>query len=200
MRRIEKEELKQLSKFMVEQFWEQEQMQKMFNGIQQEKAKAIAVNLGYFDIEYFFKYGDIFIYDNDITGAIVGIEYKKLSLIKELPYVFKGSKVLRQLSKEDRNKIKQNSKQINKVHNRKWSEKYCKEPYYILQFGIDKNKRGNGIAREMLQYLFDFVKEKNIVLETLTSSNIPIYQHFGFEVKEFFESGEFKEFRMIKSL
>lgn len=203
MRRIRKEELKELSNFMVAQFFEGEQMQKMFLGINQERAKEFAVQLVYIDLEYFFKYGDIFIYDDNIVGAIVGIEYNKVSLLKKIPFHFKGNKILSKMSKEEIQKIKENSKIINEVHNAKWCKKYCKNPYYIIQFAIDKEKRGNGIAREMMEYLFNYVNNQNgyIVLETLKSENVPIYEHFGFEIKETFETKnkQLKEYRMIRS-
>lgn len=202
MRRINKEELKQLTNFMVEQYFDKEELQKMFSGINQEKAKKLAKEMVLFEMEYLFKYGDIFIYDDNITGAIIGIQYKKMSLLKSLPAALKTNKIFNKFTKDEIKKIKQNKKIINEVHNSKWFKKYCKNPYYCIQFAIDKEKRGNGIAREILEFLFDFVKKQNdyIVLETLTSSYVPIYEHFGFEVKEIYETKnkDLKEFRMLK--
>ena len=64
--------------------------------------------------------------------------------------------------------------------------------------------RGKGIARKMLEELFDYASKTNscIVLETFTESNVPMYKHFGFKVKEFFETEnkELKEYRMLKKI
>ena len=71
-------------------------------------------------------------------------------------------------------------------------------------FAIDKNSRGKGLCREMLEYLFDYAGAKNtcMILETHDKENIPIYEHFGFTLVETKESGDasFAEYRMIKNL
>ena len=204
MRKINKEELEKLSNFMVEQYFEKEELQKTFYGVNQNKAKDIAVKMVFLEMEYYFDNGDIFVYDDNLTGAIIGIEYKKMSILKALPSAFKTNKILSRFSKEEINKIKENKKMLNKVHSSKWFKKYCKNPYYCAQFAIAKDKRGQGIAREMFEFLFDHAKDRtdNIMLETLSEDYVPICKHFGFEVKEVFETDdkEFKEYRMLKKV
>lgn len=176
----------------------------MFSGIDQEIAKNMAEKLLYYDMAYFFKYGDVFIYDNSITSVIIGMQNKKMSLLKRIPFALKSNVILRKLSKEELNIIKENSKVISEVHSTKWFKKYCKNPYCFLQFAVDKNKRGQGIARKMLENFFDYVSITNnyIVLETLTKSNVAIYEHFGFETMEVYETKnkELREYRMLKRI
>ena len=176
MRRIKESELKKLSEFIIEQFWEKEEMQQMFKGFNEKRAKKIATNLSYSELLYMYKKGDIFIYDNNITGAIVGINPKKLLTIQRLFIALKSNKILKELSKEEINLLKENTVLIKEVHSSKWFKKYCKNPYYFAQFGIEKEKRGQGIARKMLEN--------------------------GFEIKETVETKnkELKEYRMIKKL
>lgn len=204
MRRIKEEELSLLSSFMLEQFFEKEEMQQMFKNIEPSKAKHIATEIVYYELLYMYKYGDIFIYDDNITGAIVGIEAKKIFTFKRILLSFKASKVFKNFSKKEMKCLTDNIVIIKEVHSTKWFKKYDKNPYYFAQFGIDKRKRGEGIAREMLEFLFDYTKSnfKNIVLETLTESNVPIYEHFGFELKEqnSTEKEQMKEYRMLKRL
>lgn len=204
MRRIKEQELPKLCHFLIEQFFEKEELQKMFSGIDQDVAKNMAEKLLYYDVAYFFKYGDIFVYDNDITSVIVGMQSKKMSLLKRIPFALKSNVILRELSKEELSLIKENSKVISEVHSTKWFKKYCKNPYYFLQFAVDKNKRGQGIARKMLENFFEYVSITNnyIVLETLTESNVAIYEHFGFETMEVYETRnkELKEYRMLKRI
>lgn len=204
MRRIKEEELTKLCHFLIEQFFEKEELQKIFSRIEEGRAKSIAEKLLYCDVGYFFKYGDIFIYDNDITSVIVGMQSKKLSLFREIPFALKGHAILKKLSKEELKLIKENSKVVHEVHQAKWFKKYTKNPYYLLQFAVDKNKRGQGIARKMLEEVFEYVSTTNnsIVLGTLTESNVPIYEHFGFETKEVYETKnkELKEYRMVKRI
>ena len=204
MRRIKESELKKLSEFIIEQFWEKEEMQQMFKGFNEKRAKKIATNLSYSELLYMYKKGDIFIYDDNITGAIIGIDPKKLLTIQRLFIALKSNKILKELSKEEINLLKENTILIKEVHSSKWFKKYCKNPYYFAQFGIEKEKRGQGIARKMLEKFFEYVKQNYnyIVLETLTDSNVAMYEHFGFEIKEIVETKnkELKEYRMIKKL
>ena len=204
MRKIEEKELSKLSEFMVEQFWEKEEMQQMFKGFEEARGKKIATNLVYSELLYLYKKGDIFTYDKNITGAIVGIDPKKLITIQRILIALKSNKILKELSKEEINLLKKNTVLIKEVHSNNWFKKYCKNAYYFAQFGIAKDKRGQGIARKMLEEFFEYVKQKYncIVLETFTDSNVAIYEHFGFEIKEVSETEnkELKEYRMIKKL
>ena len=84
MRRINESELEKLSEFMIEQFWGKEEMHQMFKGFNKEKGKSIATNILYMELLYFYKKGDIYIFDDDITGAIVGIQAKNLFSIQRI--------------------------------------------------------------------------------------------------------------------
>lgn len=204
MNEIKEKELIKLSEFMIEQFFEKEEMQQMFQGFDTERAKKIAIDIACFELTYLNERGNVYIYDDAITAAIVGIEAKKLFTIKRLVLSFKANKILKQLTNEEFMLLKKNMKLIKEVHNIKWFKKNCKNPFYIVQFAVDKNKRGQGIAREMLEELFQYVSVNNdyIVLETLTESNVPIYEHFGFETMEVYETKnkELKEYRMLKRM
>lgn len=56
----------------------------------------------------------------------------------------------------------------------------------------------------MLEELCAYTKDKNnyIALDTLTEANVPMYEHFGFELKEDCESKckQLKEYSMIKTI
>ena len=204
MKRIKEADLEKLAEFMIEQFWEKEEMQQMFKGFDEARGKSIATKLGFSELLYIQKKGDIFIFDDNITGAIVGIEAKKLLTIQRILLALKSNKILDELSKEEIDLLKENTKLIKEVHSSNWFKKYNKTPYYFAQFGIAKNKRSQGIARKMLEPFFEYVSTTNnyIVLETLTKSNVPIYEHFGFEIMEVYETKnkELKEFRMLKRI
>lgn len=115
MRRI-KEELHSLSSFMLDQFFEKEEMQVMFKDINPKKAKKLSTDLLYYELLYMFKKGDIFIYDDNIGGAIVGIESKKLMTISRFFLSLKASKQLKQLTKEELSILEKNIKIIKEVH------------------------------------------------------------------------------------
>lgn len=204
MRRAKENELRQLADFMIEQFYEKEELQMMFAGFDPTIGKKIAQEMLYFELLYFYDKGDILVYDDEISGVIVGIDAKKLFSLRRILLALKANQVLKELSKDEILRLKENSKIIQKVHSFSWFKKYGKKLYYIAQFGIDKSKRGHGIARKMLEFVFEQAKEKAeyVVLETFTFSNVAIYEHFGFEQKEVnkAEGKEFAEYRMIKKL
>ena len=75
---------------------------------------------------------------------------------------------------------------------------------YLKTLGIAKDKRGSGLFREMIEFVFDYTKKQNpeLVLETFSDRNASIYQHFGFEIIEIVESKDkqIKQYRMLKKL
>lgn len=205
MRRIKQDELEKLSSFIVEQFFEKEEMQVTFKGIDPIKAKSVLVKMEKYELLYFYKYGDIFVYDDNMTSVVVGIDIRNSGFFKKIPFILKSNSMLSELSKEELKLIKENSKVIREVHSLTWFKKYLKKkPYYFAQFAVNKDARGKGIARKMLEDLFAYIRDKNnyIVLETLTEVNVPMYEHFGFELKESCESKckQLKEYRMIKTI
>ena len=108
------------------------------------------------------------------------------------------------LSREERKLLIQNAKVVNEVRKGNWYKKYCKEtPYYLAIFAIDKDARGKGLCREVLEFLFEHAQKTNtsIVLETHTKGNVPIYEHFGFKLMETAESKNkmLTEYRMMKT-
>ncbi|EOH74357.1 Predicted acetyltransferase involved in intracellular survival and related acetyltransferases [Enterococcus malodoratus] len=67
---------------------------------------------------------------------------------------------------------------------------------------VAKEARGTGVLRKMLTTVIDECQKENkdIVLETMTEANVPIYQHFGFELIEYHTSPNvpFAEYCFIK--
>ena len=189
MRKIREEELQLAANFIVEQFWDKEVMQLMYRNFEEAAAKKLAVEIEYQQLQTYLKYGDIFIYDDDISGAIVGIASRKLLSLSFLLHCFiRLRKDLTGLSKKEKAVLKRNLKTVNEAHRLRWFKNHCKDSYYIAQFGIDKQKRGQGIAREMLEFIFEQYKNKAIILETNSTTNIPIYEHLGFDLVETHEN------------
>ena len=189
---------------MIEQFFEKEELQQMFRGVDEERARKTAENIVACELGYFFRYGDVLVNGSDLASAAVGIPQRHLSLWKRLPYALQGGRALKELSKPERGLLKANSRVIQEVHSGNWFRKYCKDPYCFMQFAVGKETRGKGIAREMLESLFLHVRKQHgcMVLETLTAPNVPIYEHFGFRLMETYQTqgGELTEYRMLKRL
>ena len=68
------------------------------------------------------------------------------------------------------------------IHNRQASFPH----WYLALLGTKPNCQGQGFARKLLQYMFTRIDKENMpaYLETHDRENIPIYQHFGFQIVE----------------
>jgi len=201
MRKISKEEIPALAPFVAKQFLESEELQVMVKGIDPKRAEALAEDIILLGLEYSYKYGEIFVYDDEITGVITGIPNKRRSLIGKIAPLFKMKKAISKLTKEERKQFTKNAATVKQVQSIRWHKKHCKEPsYYLAQFIIAEDKRGQGIAREMLEFLFDRIAEPLITLETHTPKNVPMYEHFGFKVVDTKEAkdGSITEYRMVR--
>ena len=203
MRRIKKEELEKLSIFLVEQYAEKE-LEVLFRGIDSAKIKNYMAKNFYCELEKYYKYGDIFVYDDNLTGVLVGMKNKDRTLIGKIPVILKALKIKSDFSKEEAKQFKENALIMQNVTNFNWYKKYCSKThsYYLGQFAIDKEQRGKGICREMLENLFNSISESIIVLETHDSKTVQIYEHFGFQLVETKVSQDksIKEYRLIKGM
>ena len=204
MRRTFESELPQIAAFMGEQFFEKEELQQMFRGVDEGRARRTAENIVGCELGCFFRYGDVLVNGSVPASAAAGIPQRHLSLWKRLPYAPQGGRALRASSKPERGLLKANSKVIQEVHSGNWFRKYCRDPYCFMQFAVGKEMRGKGIAREMLEALFLHVRKRHrcMVLKTFTASNVPIYEHFGSQLMETSQArgGELTEYRMLKRL
>ena len=203
MQRIKKEELEKLSIFLVEQYAEKE-LEVLFRGIDSAKIKNYMAKNFYYELEKYYKYGDIFVYDDNLTAAIVGMKNKDRTLIGKIPTMLKALKIKSDFSKEETKQLKENALIMKNVTNLDWYKKHCSktDSYYFGQFAIDKAFRGKGICREMLENLFNSISESIIVLETHDSNTVSIYEHFGFKLAETKVSKDksIVEYRLIKGV
>ena len=203
MRRIKKEELEKLSTFFVEQYAENE-FEVLFRGIDSAKIKNYMAKNFYCELEKYHEHGDIFVYDDNLTAALVGMKNKDRTFIGKIPTIIKALKIKSDFSKEEAKQFKENALIMNSVANLGWYKKYCSKAhsYYLGQFAIAKEFRGKGICREMLENLLNSISESMIVLETHNSKTVSIYEHFGFQLVETKESKDksIKEYRLIKGV
>ena len=205
MRKAKKEELEALSVFFAEQFYEKEQMQVMGRGLEPAKARQISIDLLKSQLSHIYKHGDIFV-TGDISGAIAGINGRKMTWFYLLPLLLSAMRtIFKSLSKEERKILTKNAKAVNEAHSTSWHKKHCHgAPYYLAVFAVDKAERGHGHCRELLEGLFEHAgaAHKTIVLETHTKENVPIYEHFGFELIETKEAADksITEYRLLKRL
>ena len=205
MRRINENEIEPLSVFVAEQFYYKEQMQLMLKGIEPVKALEYTAAIFRWQLDFMNKHGDVFVNDGDVSGIITGLDSKKKSWRFILHIMLKAMALIyKMFTKEERKIIVKNVKAVNEVTSKDWFKQHCKgSSYYLALFAIGKDSRGTGLCREMLEYLFEHVRDyKSIVLETHDKDNVPLYEHFGFELAEAKEAKDksITEYRMIKRM
>lgn len=75
--------------------------------------------------------------------------------------------------------------------------------WYLYNLSVRKNAQGRGIATKLLQPMLTFCdNEKMLVyLETNKESNVPIYRHYGFELREtnLIPGSSVKHYSMVRS-
>lgn len=58
--------------------------------------------------------------------------------------------------------------------------------WYLYNLSVKKEAQGKGIAKKLLQPMLEFCDDEKMItyLETNKESNVPLYEHFGFELRE----------------
>lgn len=209
MRKARKEERAALAALMFDQFYEKDELQQQFSGIAPETAREIGPTVLGLGQGYFFSRGDVFVCDapdGALAGALVGIDPRRLSHfgpVGQFLYALRHGKALRDIPRPLLTQIMRNSRPVLNVYSTKWYRRYCGRPYYIAQFAVDKPYRGTGIARDLLEGAIEHAASQGypaVVLETLSRENVPMYLHFGFQLKQVYESGGFTEYRLLLPL
>lgn len=128
----------------------------------------------------FFEIGDVFLYDEQNTGVLVGVPAKRLTMYRQLRYSLKARKILKEIPKEEVALLLKRSKQLAQIHKgTPWHRKYSRNAYYIAQLAVAREAKGTGVFHKLLMPVLERCEKegKDVVLETFTEANVPIYKH-----------------------
>ncbi len=209
MRRAKREERAALAALMFDQFYDQAELQQQFSGIDPETARKIGPTVLGLGQGYFFSHGDVFVCDapdGTLAGALVGADPRRLSHfgpIGQFFYALRHGKELNAIPRPLLTQIMRNSRPVMNAHSTRWYRRYCGRPYYIAQFAVDKPYRGTGVARDLLEGAIEYAVSQGypaVALETLSRANVPMYLHFGFQLKQVHTCGDFTEYRLLLPL
>jgi predicted GNAT superfamily acetyltransferase len=137
-------------------------------------------------LKYWVKTGEIWVI-GDNQGMLACHHSGKFKLLKTL-YMLLTTVIfmMRAISKADRGTVTRNMRASAGVSNIKWRKQACKgkKYYFIDLIAIDPLLKGSGAFRKLIQPVLDRAKDENIpvLLDTHDKNNVPIYEHFGFEV------------------
>lgn len=201
MRLATTDDLPAMTDFIYERFSKLEYFTFLTEGM--EDQEAFLKKLIIAELPLLIKYGEIRLYGEPLAGLISGIPSKDFTLMRQIICSFPIRKIIRTIPKKEQKQFMRKNKQIGEIHySLPWHKKYSKNSYYISQIAVAKEAKGTGLLREMLTPIMADCQKKNmdIVLETMSEANVPIYQHFGFELVEFHHSSSvpFDEYCFIK--
>ena len=209
MRKARQDELPALAALMFDQFYEKEELRQQFSGVDMETARQVGPTILSLGQDYFFEHGDVFVCetaDGALTGALVGTDPCRrapLGPLAQIIYLLRRGRALRGIPKRLLAQLTRNSRPVMAVHSMNWYRRYCNRPYYIAQFAVAKAHRGTGVARELMDGALARAAAlgcQTVALETFSRETVPIYLHFGFQLKQVHTCGAFTEYRLLKPL
>ena len=135
-----------------------------------------------------YRVGEIWI-AGDYQGALTGHYGKGFSILSLLQRSIKTNKRLNKtMTKEDLNQLNENLKRMEGTTDFRWRKKICgNNRYYYLQLvAIESSLKGSGIFRQLIEPILMRSNHEKlpILLDTHDENNVPIYEHFGFELVE----------------
>lgn len=136
---------------------------------------------------YTLKSMDAYSLDDKINSVIISYEKKKRKTLKESMFGFiLFFKIIRALGLKQLKIYLNNMKEISKLINLKWQKEFLLDQnyYHIQIIAIAKEERGKGVFRQLITPIIEDGNKNNmpITLECSNPKNVPIYQHFGFEL------------------
>ena len=137
MRRARQDERAALAALMFDQFYEKEELQQQFSGVDGQTARRFGPAVLGIGQGYYFTRGDVFVCDGangTPIGAIVGADPRRLSRfgpLGQLLYALQNGKMLRDIPRPLLAQLTRNSRPVMDVHSTKWYRRYCKHPYTL---------------------------------------------------------------------
>ena len=134
MIKMKENELEQIADQMLDIFFDEVDVSNVTAGINPDTSKKIIRENLRSDMEYFYKYGDVFVTDEEMSGIVALIDGKKFSLFKKTILSLKSNKIItKAATKEELKLLNSNAKKVQKVHS------FNKKSELTLETLSDKN-------------------------------------------------------------
>lgn len=127
-------------------------------------------------------------------GLLIGYSTNALPEDKLIPVMQRSSRKLMEVVTEAELQILQDRavKQA-EIIPQNWHTAYFDgDVYHLLIVATDKSLKGTGAFRTLITPVIEMceLKKMPMVLETFNPDNVPLYEHFGFQLKESHSSDE----------
>ena len=121
-------------------------------------------------------------------GFLIGYSTKELTEEQLLETLQNSSlKLLAEITEDELLFMQNNAILESEIIPQNWHTKYFDgDAFHLLVVAIDESLKGSGAFRELLTPVFQDCDSKKIpiVLETFNPDNVPLYEHFGFQLVE----------------
>lgn len=128
----------------------------------------------------------------DGKGLLIGYSSRELPEAQLMAVMQQASlSLLAVITEEELQVVQERAIEQARLIPQGWQGAYCDGAVYHLQvIAIDKALKGTGAFRALLAPLIKDceAKQEAMVLETFNPDNLPIYEHFGFELVESHQS------------
>ena len=146
---------------------------------------------------------DVITDETETESLLIGYEKRRANILKEILWgILFSARYLKDIDKGDRREFGKNSRMVPKVTNLSWQNEFIPGNYYRIKIiAIEPTKRGIGIFRRLVSPILEINDKRGLatILETNIEKNIPIYEHYGFQlVKEFAFAESIKQFCFVK--
>lgn len=138
-------------------------------------------------IQAFSEYNSVYMLD-DGKGILIGYSSEEIPEPLLLEIMQQSSmKLLENGTEEELLLMQEKAILENEIIPPNWHIKYVEgEVFHLLVVAIDKSLKGTGAFSKLLMPVISSCEKKNmpIILETFNPDNVPIYEHYGFQLME----------------
>jgi len=135
-----------------------------------------------FELRYGLRYGRVYATSPRLEGLAVWLPSGKSEITSWRAFRSGGMSLQKGLGKENMGRLLAFSDLVDKYHTKHAPDPHC----YLFFLGVDPAFQGKGWAsRLMMPVLLEMERKKiSCYLNTQNERNIPLYEHFGFQVIE----------------
>lgn len=130
----------------------------------------------------------------DGKGVLIGYSTRELPEERLMNVLQQSSqKLLEVVTENELQVIQERAIKQSQIIPQNWQINYCDgDVYHLLVIATDKAAKGSGAFRALITPVLEDCagKKEPIVLETFNPDNLPIYEHFGFELMKSHDSEE----------
>jgi ribosomal protein S18 acetylase RimI-like enzyme len=135
-----------------------------------------------FEIRYGLNYGMVYTTSPSLEGLAVWLPSEKSEITFWRAFRSGGMRLQGGLGKENMQRLMAFSDAVDRLHKKHAPNKHC----YLFFIGIDPGFQGRKMASRLIRPVLGRLDHLGMpcYLNTQNEKNIPIYQHFGFDIVE----------------